>query len=121
MGGEDAVWIRQGPYFWEGPGQCRVSACLTVAGWRFSAWSALALPTSSYWDWAKTQVFAERYGVGVGIPQRRTWLGVFATAEGARQACLTWLTTLGGVEVLPADAAGATGRLGAGSVVEEVR
>ncbi len=115
------AWVQQGPYFWEGPGQCRVSACRTVAGWRFSAWSALAMPTSSYWDWAKAQVFAETYGVGVGMPQRRTYLGVFRTAEEARAACLAWLATLGGVELLAAGVEGATGRSGAGRVVEEVR
>lgn len=118
MEGEGVTWIRQGPYFWEGPGQCRVSACRTQAGWRFSAWSGLAMPGSSYWDWAKAQVFAERYGMGMGIPQRRTWLGVFVTAEEARQACLAFLAGLGASEVLPEGADGATGLSGADSAGE---
>lgn len=118
---DGGAWVQQGPYFWEGPGQCRVSACRTGAGWRFSAWSALAMPESSYWDWAKAQAFAETYGVGVGMPQRRTYLGGFRTAEEARAACMAWLATLGDVELLAAGADGATGRPGAGSVVVEVR
>lgn len=88
---DGSTWLRQGPYFWDGPGGTRVCACKTPNGWLFSAWGALELPKGSYWDWANERATAGVYVVGQGIPQMREWLGVFEEAEKARLACLAWL------------------------------
>jgi len=90
----EAVWARRGPYHWEGPGHCLVSAALVggdAAEWRYSAWTAMDQPELKYWDWRMQVDARECYRQGQHPPQRRVLLGVYPTAAEARQACLRWL------------------------------
>jgi len=59
--------------------------------WKFSAWGPVEQPELSYWKWRSAKAHQMRYERGQETPQRRSWLGVYSTAEAARAACLAWL------------------------------
>ena len=65
----------------------RVTAVRLPGGWRFSAWAPEALPELNYWKWFAQTEHRPSYAVGESPPQRVALLGVFATAEQARDCC----------------------------------
>lgn len=104
---DDLMWLRQGPYYWTGPGGCQVAACrlgpATAARWRFTAWGAEEMPELTYWQWQAADKPPVVYARGEPVARRRPWLGVHDTAAAARAACLAWLA---GREAAPAGPGG---------------
>ena len=65
----------------------RVTAIRLPGGWRFSAWAPEELPELNYWKWFAQTEHRPSYAIGESPPQRVALLGVFATAEQARDCC----------------------------------
>jgi hypothetical protein len=79
------VWSRVDRYVERSDTGHRVSASLDARGWAFSAWGADVAPDLKYYEWPIGDQY--RYRRGEHVPQRCALLGIFATAEEARQAC----------------------------------
>ena len=70
-----------------GAGGYRGTAIRLHGGWRFSAWAPEELPELNFGKWQAQAEHRLRYAIGEFPPQRVALLGVFATAEQARECC----------------------------------
>lgn len=81
------LWTKAGRYFECSDSGHRVSAAKTAAGWWFSAWSPPQDPELRYWEWRARHITKWHYAIGEPIPHRSRLLGIFDTADKARDAC----------------------------------
>ena len=81
------VWTRLDRYVERSDRGQRVSASQDAAGWMFTAWGADVAPELKYYEWPPLETAKVTYRRGEHVPQRCALLGVFASAEAARDAC----------------------------------
>lgn len=86
-------WLNPENSFQDSDSGCRVVAVRVADGWRYSAWSAPALPDLSFWQWYNQTDHPVSYPLGCHVPQRVRLIGVYPSASAARSAYET--TTMG--------------------------